>query len=144
MKAMPAAYHTQNNFLTNTTMSTHIKKQFGIWMDQQQATIVSREGPGTSPFVVLGKVVDPGPAKNTNEHAANNHEIALRHKYFKEIAAKLLNADEVHVSGTGEIQEQFIKFLAGTPQYKNVRSSESTSIKMDDQQLIAFTAKHFK
>ncbi len=124
-------------------MATHNKKQFGVWMDQHHATIAAREGPGTAPFVVLGHVLNPGPDNNSNEHAANHQEIALTHKYFKEIAAKMLNADEVHVSGTGQIQEQFIKFLADTPQYKNAISTESTSNKMDDEHLIVFMAKHF-
>ncbi len=124
-------------------MSTHNKKQFGIWMDQHHATITHREGQGTEPFVVLGKVENPGPDNNSNEQSANHQQIALTHKYFKEIAANMLNADEVHVSGTGQVQEQFIKFLAETPQYKNVSSSESTSVKMDDGHLIAFMAKHF-
>jgi hypothetical protein len=51
--------------------------------------------------------------------------------------------DEVHVTGTGQIQEQFIKFLADTAQYKNAVSSESTSNKMSDEQLIIFISKQF-
>jgi hypothetical protein len=53
------------------------------------------------------------------------------------------NVDEIHVTGTGQIQEEFIRFLAETPQYKNAVSSESTSNKMDDNQLIAFMVKHY-
>jgi hypothetical protein len=53
------------------------------------------------------------------------------------------NVDELHVTGTGQVQEQFIHFLADTPQYKNTVSSESTSLKMGDEQLVAFFGKHF-
>ena len=53
------------------------------------------------------------------------------------------NVDEIHITGTGQIQEQFMKFLAETAQYKNVVSSESTSNKMSDENLIAFVEKHF-
>ena len=70
---------------------------------------------------------------NSNENASNHQEIALTHKFFKEIVLKIPNMDEVHVTGTGQIQEQFIKFLSDTAQYKNAVSSESTSKKMSDE-----------
>ena len=54
------------------------------------------------------------------------------------------NIDEIHITGTGQIQEQFIKYLSETAQYKNVHSSESTSTKMSDEDAIAFFKKHFK
>ena len=53
------------------------------------------------------------------------------------------NIDEIHITGTGQIQEEFIKFLASTPQYKNASSYESTSKKMDDDQFIAFISDKF-
>jgi hypothetical protein len=53
------------------------------------------------------------------------------------------NIDEIHITGTGQIQEQFIKFLADTPQYKNAISSTSTSNKMSDENLAVFIKKYF-
>ena len=53
------------------------------------------------------------------------------------------NVDEVHVTGPGKIQEQFIHFLANTPQYKNTVSTESTSNKMSDEKLLEYVDKHF-
>ena len=53
------------------------------------------------------------------------------------------NIDEIHITGTGQVQEQFMKFLAETPQYKNALSSESTSNKMNDENLALFMTKHF-
>ncbi len=124
-------------------MSGKNKKQFGVWMDSHHATIAGRENVDEGDFVVLGYVKNSGPASNSNENASNNQEIALTHKFFKEVAEKMPNIDEIHVTGTGQIQEQFMKFLADTPQYKNVVSTDSTSNKMSDEQLIAFLAKHF-
>lgn len=112
-------------------------------MDSHHATIAGRENVDEGDFVILGHVKNSGPSNNSNEQAFNNQEIALTHKFFKEIAAKMPNIDEVHLTGTGQIQEQFIKFLADTPQYKNAVSSESTSNKMEDAQLLAFIAEHF-
>jgi hypothetical protein len=51
--------------------------------------------------------------------------------------------DEVYVTGTGVAQEQFIKFLAQTPQFKNVTAKETTSNKMSDERLIIYIAEQF-
>lgn len=53
------------------------------------------------------------------------------------------NIDEIHITGTGQAQEQFIKFLAETAQYKNVITSESTSNKMSNENLALFMMKYF-
>jgi stalled ribosome rescue protein Dom34 len=100
-------------------MSDKNKKQFGVWMDSHHATIVGRENVDNGDFVVLAHCKNEGPDGNSNENAANNQQITLTQKFFKEIAARMPNIDQVHVTGTGQIQEQFIKFLADTAQYKN-------------------------
>jgi stalled ribosome rescue protein Dom34 len=124
-------------------MSEKSKKQFGIWMDSRSAIVAGRQHIDNGDFVILDHVVGHGADNNSNENAANHQEIALTHKFFKEIVTKIPNIDEVHVTGTGQIQEQFIKFLADTAQYKNVKCSESTSNKVSDDQLIALISKHF-
>ncbi len=124
-------------------MATHTKKQFGIWMDGQHATVAGRTDPASSTFEIIGHVKNPGTGGNSNENANNNEVIALRHKFFKVIAATMPNVDEVHVTGTGQAQEQFIHFLADTAQYKNTVATESTSNKMSDEQLLEFIGKHF-
>jgi stalled ribosome rescue protein Dom34 len=124
-------------------MSRKDKKQFGIWMDTQHATIVGRKDIDDGDFTILGHVKNDGASGNSNENAAHHQEIALTHKFFKEIVHSMPNIDEIHVTGTGQIQEQFIKFLHETPQYKTVLATESTSNKMSDDQLVAFMAKHF-
>jgi hypothetical protein len=48
------------------------------------------------------------------------------------------NAEEVHVTGTGTFQEQFIHYLAETAQYKNTVARECTSNKMSDKRLVEF------
>lgn len=122
-------------------MSTN-KKQFGVWMDSQHATIVGREN-NEGDFVVMGQVKNSGASGNSNEHAANNHEQGLMAKFFKEITTLMQNIDEIEVTGTGQVQEQFIKHLADTPQYKNVVATESTSKKMSDEKLLEFIADKF-
>ncbi len=123
-------------------MSNKNKKQFGVWMDSQNATIVGRDEEGET-FIVLGHVKNNGAEKNSNENAQNNQEISLTHKFFKEIAILMPNVDEIHVTGTGQIQEQFRNFLAETAQYKNAISTDDTSNKMSDESLITFISNHF-
>lgn len=124
-------------------MSAKNKKQFGIWMDSHHATIAGRANIDHGDFHILGHVKNNGADSNSNENASNHQEISLTHKFFKEIVVKIPNMDEVHVTGTGQIQEQFIKFLADTAQYKNVVSTESTSNKMSDEQFLVFMTNHF-
>lgn len=124
-------------------MNDKNKKSFGIWMDSHHATIVGKENVDNGNFIILGHVENAGPDNNSNEKTSNNQEISLTQKFFKEIASKMQNVDEIHITGTGQSQEQFIKFLAETPQYKNAVSSESTSNKMSDENLIEYIAKYF-
>ncbi len=119
------------------------KKQFGVWMDSHNATIAGRVNTVDGDFIILAEVANAGPDGNSNENASNNQEIALTQKYFKTIADKMTNIDEVHVTGTGQIQAQFIKFLADTPQHKNAEASESTSNKMSDEQLLEYITAHY-
>lgn len=112
-------------------------------MDSHNATIVGRENKESSEFSVLGHVKNSGASGNSNENASNNQEQGLTAKFFKEITALMQNIDEIEVTGTGQVQEQFIKHLADTPQYKNVVATESTSNKMSDEKLVEFiTAKY--
>ena len=119
------------------------KKQFGVWMDNHHATIVGKENVSEGAFIVLGHASNAGAEKNSSEYAANNEAITLQHKFFKEIAALMQNVDEIFVTGTGDAQEQFIKFLADTPQYKNAVATDTTSNKMSDENFVEMTAAHF-
>src|SRR5687768_3194295 len=104
-------------------MSQKNKKQFGVWMDTQHATVLGRVNPESDDFSVLGVSVLEGA-----EH---------QHKFFKEILGYMTNAEEVHLTGTGTSQEQLIHYMADTPQFKNTTTEESTSNKMSDENLVA-------
>ncbi len=123
-------------------MSEKTKKQFGVWMDTHHATIIGYT-PDATAFTVLGHARNPGPGANSSENAANNLERTLVHKYFKEIGRHLVNADEVHITGSGTIQEQFMHYLGETPQFKKTVTSESTSNPMSDEKLVEFVSSHF-
>ncbi len=118
-------------------MSGKNSKQFGVWMDAHHATIIGKEYVNEGEFVVKGKITNNESIGNSNENAANNHEKALAQKFFKDISALMQNAEEIHITGTGTSQEQFIKYLAETPQFRNTITTESTSNKMSEEQLVS-------
>ena len=122
-------------------MTVKNKKQFGVWMDSHHATLIGRENVDTGTFVVLTHIKNAGKESNSNENAANKGEIGATNKFFKEITSHMQNAEEVHVTGTGTIQEQFIHYLAETPQFKNTKTEESTANKMSDEKLLEFFAE---
>lgn len=124
-------------------MSEKSKKQFGVWMDSHHATIVGRENIDSGDFVVLGHETVDGQGYNTSKNAANNAERDLLRKLFKSITAHMQNVDELYVTGTGTVQEQFINYLSETPQYKNVITTESTSNKMSDESLTEYFSAQF-
>lgn len=117
------------------------KKQFGVWMDTHNAIVIGKEDAEDVNFTVLGHITGEDTPPNSSEKNSNHHERALTAKYFKEICTHLQNATHIHLTGTGQIQEQFIKFLAETPQFKNTITEESTANKMSDERLVEFMAE---
>ena len=124
-------------------MSEKSKKQFGVWMDSNQAIVVGRKNIDNGSFEILAREKSAGQESNSSENAANNAEKGALQKMFKNITSHMQNVDEIHVTGTGTAQEQFIKYLAQTPQFKNAIAKESTSNKMSDESLIAFVSAKF-
>ena len=124
-------------------MSVKNKKQFGVWMDSHHATVVGRENVDSGDFVILGNLSTGRSESNSNENAANNAAQGSLQKLFKEITSYMQNVDEVHVTGTGDAQEQFIHYLAETAQFKNAVTTESTSNKMSDEKLVQYFTSQF-
>jgi stalled ribosome rescue protein Dom34 len=125
----------------NKNMNNH--KQFGVWMDSHKAIIVGNEDRAEGDFKVLAHVKAETNSANSNEKNANNHEKTLQSKFFKEIASHIVNATNVHITGTGQVQEQFLKFLADTPQFKNTSTAESTANEMSDEKLLELMKEKF-
>ena len=114
------------------------QKQFGVWMDTHQATVVAKESTEAGELVIVAHTKGEESTPNSSEKNSNNDKRTLQAKYFKEIATHLQNATHLHVTGTGQAQEQFMHYLAATPQFKNVKTEESTSNKMSDERLLVF------
>ena len=117
------------------------QKQFGVWMDTHHAIVVGVENAETGTLAVLAHITGEELTHNSSEKNENNEKRTLQAKFFKEIATHLQNATHLHATGTGQVQEQFIHYLADTPQFKNVKTEESTANKMSDEKLLAFFAE---
>ena len=124
-------------------MSKKNKKQFGVWMDSHHATVVGRQNPDSDDFSVLGHCENPLAEPNSSEKTAHHAEKTLQHKYFKELTLFMQNAEEIHITGTGTSQEQFMHYLAETAQFRDTVTDESTSNKMSDENLSEYIGKRF-
>ena len=124
-------------------MTQKNKKQFGVWMDTHHATVVGRANADTENFTVLAVAGNAGAEHNTSEKNQHNDERTLQHKFFKEILSHMQNAEEVHLTGTGTSQEQLMRYMADTPQFKNTVTQESTSNKMSDENLAVYIGTKF-
>jgi hypothetical protein len=117
------------------------QKKFGVWMDSQHAVVVGSDGSEAGTLTVIAHVAGEGSSSNSNEKNENNQKQMLQAKFFKEIATHTVNATHLHATGTGQVQEQFIHYLAETPQFKNTKTEESTANKMSDERLVEFFAE---
>ena len=113
-------------------------------MNEEKAIVLAQEEGNEGTIIILTHVKNEAAENNSSsERNANNRERTETKKYFKEIANHLLNVTHLHVTGTGQAQEQFIHYLQDTPQFKNVETEDSTSNKMSDEKLIEFMATKF-
>jgi len=119
-------------------------KQFGVWMDTQQAVIVGADSENEEKLAVIAHVKGEEISPNSSEKNTNNQEKSRQAKFFKEITRHMQNATDVHLTGTGTAQEQFIHYLEETPQFKNTKTTDCTSNKMSDERLLEFMADKLK
>ena len=116
------------------------QKKFGVWMDSQHAIIVGSDNSEAGKLVILAHVTGEEVSSSPSEKNEHNQKQMLQAKFFKEIATHLVNATYLHATGTGQAQEQFMHYLADTPQFKNTKTEESTANKMSDERLLEFFA----
>lgn len=118
------------------------QKKFGVWMDTHHATVVGSDNSESGTVTVLAHVASEESSSGSgSEKNENNQKQMLQAKYFKEITTHIVNATHLHATGTGQVQEQFIRYLAETPQFKNTKTEESTANKMSDERLVEFFAE---
>jgi phage FluMu gp28-like protein len=125
----------RNNIKTKTMTD---QKQFGVWMDTKHATIVGSDNTGNGNLAVLANITVEEVTPGSSNKNLNNQKTMLQAKFFKEISSYLENATYIHVTGTGQAQEQFIHYLADTPKFKKTKAEDSTANRMSEERLIEF------
>lgn len=109
-------------------------------MDTQHATVVGSNSSEAGKLAILAHIAGEEASSSPSEKNEHNQKQMLQAKFFKEIASYLTNATYLHATGTGQAQEQFMHYLADTPQFKNTKTEESTANKMSDERLLEFFA----
>lgn len=120
------------------------KKLAGIWMDSEHATVVKNHDiQCASNFFICDPVKREVQHGNSSEKNANNVEQTNIAKYFKDLEHLITNAEELYLTGTGTIQEQFKNHLAETPQFKNLKVTLGTDQQMSPEEVLETVKKHF-
>ena len=120
------------------------KKLAGIWMDSENAIVVKNHDIESAyKFFVCDPVKRDVQHGNSSEKNANNVEQTNTAKFFKDLEMLITNTQELYLTGTGTIQEQFKNHLAETAQFKNVKVTLDTDQKMSEEHFLEKVKTHF-
>ncbi len=120
------------------------KKLAGIWMDSENAIVVKNHDIESAyKFFVCDPVKREVQHGNSSEKNANNVEQTNVAKFFKDLEQLITNTQELYLTGTGTIQEQFKNHLAETAQFKNLKITLDTDQKMSNEQFLEKVKIHF-
>lgn len=113
-------------------------------MDSENAIVVKNHDIESSyKFFVCDPVKRDVQHGNSSEKNANNVEQTNTAKYFKDLENLITNTQELYLTGTGQIQEQFKNHLAETAQFKNLKVKLDTAQKMSEEQVLETVKNHF-
>lgn len=120
------------------------RKLAGIWMDSENATVVKNHDiQCASDFFLCDPVKREVQHGNTSEKNANNVEQTNIAKFFKDLEHLITNTQELYLTGTGTVQEQFKNHLAETAQFKNLKVTLDTHQQMSPDEVLALVKAHF-
>ena len=120
------------------------KKLAGIWMDTENATVVKNHDIESSfKFFLCEPVKRTVQGGNSSEKNANNAEQTNTAKFFKELEHLITNTEELYLTGTGDIQEQFKHHLSETAQFKNLKVTLGTDEPMSAEHFLEKIKQHY-
>lgn len=120
------------------------KKLAGIWMDTENAIVVKNHDIESAyKFFVCNPVKREVQHGNSSEKNANNVEQTNTAKFFKDLEMLITNSQELYLTGTGTIQEQFKNHLAETAQFKNLKVTLDTDQKMSEEHFLEKVKTHY-
>lgn len=120
------------------------RKLAGIWMDSENAIVVKNHDIESAfKFFICEPVKRTVQGGNSSEKSANNAEITNTAKFFKDLEHLITNTQELYLTGTGDIQEQFKNHLAETAQFKNLKVTLATDEQMSPEHFLENVKQHF-
>lgn len=124
-------------------MKQHEIKQYaGVWLDNQQAMIISNHDSGE--YNISNKLKSVTNQGGGSEHSMNNGKQSHQLKYFKELALLLTQYDEILIFGPGQSQEQMKHHLQEDPQFNHKKITIDSADQLTDPQRIAKVRDFFK
>lgn len=120
------------------------RKLSGIWMDTENATVVKNHGIESAfKFFLCEPVKRTVQGGNSSEKNANNAEQTNTAKFFKDLEHLITNTQELYLTGTGDIQEQFKHHLSETAQFKNLKVTLDTDQPMSPEHFLEKVKQHY-
>lgn len=131
-------------------------KRLGIWIDRQQAILVTLDGATESVERVESHVeryvVPPGSVRpsgtgdtrtGTREHAQDERLVHQLHSFYQGIAAKAAGAGAIYVCGPGEARQELAKELRKTPALGEKVVAVAPCDNVSEKQLVAKLKEFF-
>lgn len=125
-------------------MQQNTKKNAGVWLDSQQATIIATTDQSTGDYSIQEKIKAKENHGGGSEHSMNNAKQSDNLKFFKSISAQLMSYDSLLIFGPGKLQEQFQNYLQQDGQFKNKQVNIDSADKLTDPQIVAKVRDFFK
>ncbi len=118
-------------------------KNLGVWMDYSSADLIN-------PHQDANQIIRSKFSPAIKEEALKKGEKHLHHKeqqvqetYFKEIAGKILEYDQVLLFGPTNAKTELLHYLNGDTHFKHVKIAVESADKMTENEKRAFVKKHF-
>jgi len=119
-------------------------KQFaGIWMDNNNATIITRNS-SSNEYEILQSIKSDDHRGGGSEHSINNAQQGDNKKFFKSISAVVSTYDKLFIFGPGKSQEQFKNHLEADSQFNKTEISIDTADQLTKPQMVAQVRNFFK
>jgi stalled ribosome rescue protein Dom34 len=117
-------------------------KSIAVWMDYQQACILSSNG---DEFEV-NKTIDRDGHKDAdykNEHVEQSKETQELKKFFAAITSEIEDANEIFIFGPGKAQEQFKNVLKENHQFDDKKIELGSSDNINEHEMKKMAKAHF-
>ncbi len=121
------------------------KKVIGVWIDHQQAIMISTEDRMNSgEFSVLKKIASAHHGDHSSSEDAHHKKVAQDiHQLYGDVSKFILETDAIFITGPGTAQEELKNYLQTDQHFKSKEIELGTSDHPTDNQMIAEVRNHF-